>query len=184
MYMYVATVVDWLIWWVITILLSWWSGALLVSVSSLCYYHVHSQKIWWGIKFGSFGCPPVLPPVLKVTLVWWSFTKMSNSNLPISGLHTGFFLEGGKILCAACKNFYPLLLKIHISYWSFSTTISQFMCTVTISMILFCFTTRATSLVPRLSFLLGGRGKESLVHTVCACTKISVKVSVKLSGYY
>ena len=27
-------------------------------------------------------------------------------------------------------------------------------------------------------------GKESLVHTVCACVNISVKFSVKLSGYY
>ena len=27
-------------------------------------------------------------------------------------------------------------------------------------------------------------GKESLVHTVCACINISVKFSVKLSGYY
>ena len=38
-----------------------------------------------------------------------------------------------------------------------------------------------TSLEPRLSFV---GGKESLVHTVCACVNISVNFSVKLSGYY
>ena len=27
-------------------------------------------------------------------------------------------------------------------------------------------------------------GKESLVHTVCACVNISANFSVKLSGYY
>ena len=27
-------------------------------------------------------------------------------------------------------------------------------------------------------------GKESLVHTVCACVNISVNFSIKLSGYY
>ena len=37
------------------------------------------------------------------------------------------------------------------------------------------------SLEPRLTFV---GGKESLVHTVCACVNISVKISVKLSGYY
>ena len=38
-----------------------------------------------------------------------------------------------------------------------------------------------SSLEPRLSFV---GGKESLVHTVCACINISVNFSVKLSGYY
>ena len=103
-----------------------------------------------------------------------------------------FFWRGEKNFVQSTQKFYPLLLKIHISHWNFSTTVSQFMCTVTkISVILLLYNksymytlTQAGGIPVRPSVFIPGtsltaRGEPACVTSAVSWTSLSYFTSMK-----